>query len=102
PIGRAHPEPRHVLPERLHVSRDLPLDMTVAPQQDALTREQLDAIESRDGSLFLDAGAGSGKTSVLVERFVRSVLDEGIEIASILTITFTDKAAAEMRERIRK
>src|SRR5438445_11806320 len=76
--------------------------MTVAPQERTFTPEQLDAIERRDGALFLDAGAGSGKTSVLVERFVRSVLDDGIEAAAILTITFTDKAAAEMRDRIRE
>jgi ATP-dependent helicase/nuclease subunit A len=75
--------------------------MTVAPAEDTYTREQLDAIERRDGPLFLDAGAGSGKTSVLVERFVRSVLEDGIDVSAILTITFTEKAAAEMRERIR-
>ena len=67
----------------------------------AFTDEQLVAIERRDGDLLLDAGAGSGKTSVLVERFVRSVLEDGIEVGAILTITFTEKAAAEMRERIR-
>jgi len=69
--------------------------------QTTFTREQLDAIERRDGELFLDAGAGSGKTSVLVERFVRAVLEDEIGVSAILTITFTDKAAAEMRERIR-
>jgi ATP-dependent helicase/nuclease subunit A len=67
----------------------------------AFTKEQLVAIERREGDLLLDAGAGSGKTSVLVERFVRSVLEDGIEVGAILTITFTEKAAAEMRERIR-
>jgi ATP-dependent helicase/nuclease subunit A len=67
----------------------------------AFTEEQLAAIERREGDLLLDAGAGSGKTSVLVERFARSVLDDGIEVGAILTITFTEKAAAEMRERIR-
>ena len=67
----------------------------------AFTDEQLAAIERREGDLLLDAGAGSGKTSVLVERFVRSVLEDGIDTAAILTITFTEKAAAEMRERIR-
>jgi ATP-dependent exoDNAse (exonuclease V) beta subunit len=65
------------------------------------TDEQFGAIERRDGDLLLDASAGSGKTSVLVERFVRSVLDDGIEVGAILAITFTDKAAAELRERIR-
>jgi ATP-dependent exoDNAse (exonuclease V) beta subunit len=65
------------------------------------TSEQRSAIERRDGDLLLDASAGSGKTSVLVERFVRAVLEDGVDVASILTITFTDKAAAELRERIR-
>ena len=68
----------------------------------AFTDEQLLAIERREGDLLLDAGAGSGKTSVLVERFVRSVLEDGVEVAAILTITFTEKAAAEMRDRIRR
>ena len=66
------------------------------------TDEQLVAIERREGDLLLDAGAGSGKTSVLVERFARSVLEDEIEVGAILTITFTEKAAAEMRERIRR
>jgi len=65
------------------------------------TDEQLIAIERRDGDLLLDASAGSGKTSVLVERFARSVLEDDIDVGAILTITFTEKAAAEMRERIR-
>ena len=65
------------------------------------TGEQRLAIERREGDLLLDAGAGSGKTSVLVERFVEAVLRDGIDVGAILTITFTDKAAAELRERIR-
>jgi ATP-dependent helicase/nuclease subunit A len=65
------------------------------------TPEQLEAIERRHGDLLLAAGAGSGKTSVLVERFVRTVLEDGVEVGRILTITFTEKAAAEMRDRIR-
>ena len=68
----------------------------------AFTDEQLVAIERREGDLLLDAGAGSGKTSVLVERFVRSVLEDEIDVSAILTITFTEKAAAEMRDRIRR
>ena len=46
--------------------------MTVSPEDARSPPEQLEAIERRDGELFLDAGAGSGKTSVLVERFVRA------------------------------
>src|ERR1700761_2635453 len=65
------------------------------------TAEQLAAIERRHGDLLLDAGAGSGKTSVLVERFARSVLADGVDVAAILVITFTEKAAAELRDRIR-
>ncbi len=65
------------------------------------TEEQRYAIERREGDLLLDAAAGSGKTSVLVERFVRSVLEDGVAVEAILTITFTEKAAAEMRDRIR-
>jgi ATP-dependent exoDNAse (exonuclease V) beta subunit len=65
------------------------------------TAEQWRAIERRQGDLLLDAGAGSGKTSVLVERFVRAVLVDGVDVSAILTITFTEKAAAELRDRIR-
>ncbi|MDX6726707.1 MAG: ATP-dependent helicase/nuclease subunit, partial [Baekduia sp.] len=65
------------------------------------TDEQADAIARRDGPLLLSANAGSGKTSVLTERFVRSVLEDGIEPGRILAITFTDKAAGELRTRVR-
>ncbi|MGI9185878.1 MAG: UvrD-helicase domain-containing protein [Solirubrobacteraceae bacterium] len=67
----------------------------------AWTAEQSWAIEHRRGDLLLDASAGSGKTSVLVQRFVAHVLEDEIDVSAILTITFTDKAAAELRDRIR-
>src|SRR5262249_58574044 len=44
---------------------------------------------------------GTGKTRVLVERFVRAVCDEGLDVQSVLVITYTRKAAAELRARIR-
>ncbi|HEY6398716.1 MAG TPA: UvrD-helicase domain-containing protein, partial [Solirubrobacteraceae bacterium] len=66
------------------------------------TDEQRLAIDRREGELLLAASAGSGKTSVLVERFVRAVLEDGVDVGAILTITFTEKAAAEMRDRIRR
>ena len=62
--------------------------------------EQQRAIATR-GRVFVSAGAGTGKTTVLVERFVRHVVDEGMDVASILVITYTRKAAAELRSRIR-
>jgi ATP-dependent exoDNAse (exonuclease V) beta subunit len=65
------------------------------------TDEQADAIRRREGPLLLSANAGSGKTSVLSERFVRSVLEDEIEPGRILAITFTDKAAGELRTRVR-
>jgi len=66
-----------------------------------LTAAQDAAAEQRSCSLLLSASAGSGKTSVLVARFVRAVLDDGLDPGRILAITFTDKAAGELRERIR-
>lgn len=51
--------------------------------------------------MLLTAAAGSGKTSVLVERYVRAVLDDGLDPARILAITFTERAAWELKERIR-
>ncbi len=73
----------------------------LGPGASGVDAEQQRAIERRAGDLLLDAGAGSGKTSVLVERFVQSVLQDGIDVAAMLTITFTEKAAAELRDRIR-
>ena len=67
----------------------------------ALTDEQERAVERRQGSLLLAAGAGSGKTAVLVERFVRAVVQDGVAPARILAITFTERAAGELRERVR-
>jgi ATP-dependent exoDNAse (exonuclease V) beta subunit len=66
-----------------------------------LTAEQMQAVTRRSGPLLLAAGAGSGKTSVLVERFVRAVREDGIAPGQILAITFTDRAAGELRDRVR-
>ena len=51
--------------------------------------------------MFVSAGAGTGKTAVLVERFVRAVCDRGLDVDSILVITYTRRAAGELRTRIR-
>jgi ATP-dependent exoDNAse (exonuclease V) beta subunit len=66
----------------------------------SMNDEQRAAVEAR-GEVFVSAGAGTGKTTVLVERFVRAVCDEGLDVGSILVITYTRKAAGELRARIR-
>jgi ATP-dependent exoDNAse (exonuclease V) beta subunit len=66
-----------------------------------LTKEQEQAIARRAEPLLVSAAAGSGKTSVLVERFVRAVREDGIAPGRILAITFTERAAGELRERVR-
>jgi ATP-dependent exoDNAse (exonuclease V) beta subunit len=66
----------------------------------APNREQQAAIDAR-GRVFVSAGAGTGKTAVLVERFVEAVCDRGLDVESILVITYTRRAAGELRARIR-
>ena len=74
----------------------------LGPGGRAFTAQQSEAVRRREGSLLLEANAGSGKTSVLVERFVRSVLEDGVRPARILAITFTERAAGELRARVRQ
>src|SRR3990167_4386507 len=66
-----------------------------------LNPEQQTVLEFRN-SLCLSAGAGSGKTRTLVEKYLQLLLDEGRQPPEILAITFTEKAAAEMLARIRE
>jgi ATP-dependent exoDNAse (exonuclease V) beta subunit len=70
------------------------------PNRAGVNEQQQAAVEAR-GEVFVSAGAGTGKTTVLVERFVRSVCDEGLDVESVLVITYTRKAAGELRSRIR-
>ncbi|MHC4198146.1 MAG: UvrD-helicase domain-containing protein [Planctomycetota bacterium] len=67
-----------------------------------LTETQKKGVETVDRDVCVTAGAGSGKTRVLVERFVNLVSNKNIPIQNILTITFTEKAASEMKERVAK
>lgn len=66
-----------------------------------LTDEQGHAVARRSEPILLSAAAGSGKTSVLVERFVAAVRDDGIAPGKILAITFTERAAGELLARVR-
>jgi ATP-dependent exoDNAse (exonuclease V) beta subunit len=65
-----------------------------------LNQQQLTAVEA-GGEVFVSAGAGTGKTAVLVERVVRAVTERGLDVDSILVITYTRRAAGELRTRIR-
>ncbi|MGH3008624.1 MAG: UvrD-helicase domain-containing protein [Gaiellaceae bacterium] len=65
-----------------------------------LNEQQLAAVEAT-GEVFVSAGAGTGKTAVLVERVVGAVCDRGLDVDSILVITYTRRAAGELRTRIR-
>jgi ATP-dependent helicase/nuclease subunit A len=65
------------------------------------TPEQAAAIGVGGRDVLLEAGAGTGKTGVMVERYCRLVCEQGVSPDAILAFTFTDKAAAELRQRIR-
>ena len=62
---------------------------------------QMKAIEHKDSSLMVSAAAGSGKTKVLVERIIRKIVKENVDIDKLLIVTFTNAAASGMRQKIK-
>ncbi len=64
------------------------------------TINQQRSIDERDKNLLVSAAAGSGKTAVLVERIIKLILEDGVDIDRFLVVTFTRAAASEMKEKL--
>ena len=73
----------------------------IKPLEATWNDEQWEAIYRKGEDLLISAGAGSGKTAVLVERMIQKIIQEKLNIDELLVMTLTEAAAAEMKQRMR-
>ena len=67
-----------------------------------LKKEQQDVIMHEKGNILVSASAGSGKTFVMIERLIRLITDRKATVNGVLCVTFTEAAAADMKQKLKK
>ena len=65
-----------------------------------MTQNQIDAVQKTGKNVLVSASAGAGKTFVMIERIIRLILEENVDVGNILAVTYTNLAASEMKQKL--